>query len=88
MIKKADCCCTSWKDIVKQLWETYQEFIRVVRFNGKDYYPDGNGRIDIPVNIGGAIYLTDMDTYWNLTLVESKTAELIDHGNYWTLEVM
>ena len=88
MIKKTDCCCTSWKDIVKQLWETYQEFIRVVRFNGKDYYTDGNGRIDIPVNIGGAIYLTDMDTYWNLTLVESKTSELIDHGNYWTLEVM
>jgi len=89
MIKKQnDCCCTSWKDIVKQLWEKYQEIIKVIRFNGKDYYPNGDGRVEIPVRIGGAISLTDMETYWTLAVVESETATLTEGEHYWTLEVM
>lgn len=88
MIKRKDCCCTSWKDVVKELWEKYQGVIIKIKFAGKVYTPDGDGEVDIPLKIGGAIAIADNDTYYTLTVVDSKTATLTDKGTYWELEVI
>ena len=88
MIKRKDCCCTSWKDIVKELWEKYQGVVKKITFNGRDYYPDGEGDVNIDLIVKGAISLKDKGTYWTLTLVDSQNATLTDKGTYWELEVI
>ena len=89
MIRKSkDCCCTSWKDIVKELWEKYQGVVKKITFNGQDYYPDGDGDVDIGLVVKGAISLKNNDDYWTLSLVDSQNATLKDMGTFWQLEVI
>ena len=40
-----DCCSSDWKNIVKQLWAKYQNVVKSIRVDQRNYYPDGDGQI-------------------------------------------
>lgn len=46
-IKDNDCCCSDWKNIIKELWANYQNMITSVKAGAVVAYPDGNGQVDL-----------------------------------------
>lgn len=88
--KGAECCdpCgNDWKNIVKQLWEKYQEIVRGIRADGREYWPDGSGMVELP-GILSDIELVDMGSYWNAVIDTSiSSISLSEDTGYWVLEV-
>lgn len=82
-----DCCCNSWKDQVKQLWENYQEVAKAVKVHGTTYYPDGSGTVDLPGMLTDGVTLTQYPTYYKLNVIDSGNATLTNMVTYWNLEV-
>lgn len=91
-IKRPGCgcdpCANDWKLKIRELWERYQTTIRTIMMGGKEYKPDGDGRVVLPlpepVN-GVALY--DLTDYWSLYTANDDIVKLTDKGTYWTMEV-
>ena len=91
-IKRPGCgcdpCANDWKLKIRELWERYQTTIRTIMMGGKEYKPDGDGRVVLPlpepVN-GVALY--DLTDYWSLYTANDDIVTLTDKGTYWTMEV-
>lgn len=45
--KGMNCCCNDWKQQVKELWEKFQTVITGIKMNGHEFYPDGQGVINL-----------------------------------------
>lgn len=82
------CECKDWKLMLRELWERYQSTVRVILMGGREYRPDGDGKVVLPlpepVN-GVALY--DMTTHWSLFTANDDIVRLTDKGSYWTMEV-
>lgn len=87
-IKGNDCCCSDWKSIIKELWVNYQSMVRSIMMGGREYRPDGNGQVILPVteNVSG-VALLDMSSYWTLNAFNDDIVRLTDNNTYWTMEV-
>ena len=86
-IKSDDCCCSDWKSVIKELWAKYQNVITKIKADGKTYYPDGDGQVELP-GILSDLELVDMGEYWNAVIDTSiSSISLTDKTNYWTLAV-
>jgi len=66
-----DCCCSSMADKVKWIMERIGSMVTGVKVNGTDYYPDGNGKVQINLkSVGGQSLLgtgdisTTSDVEW------------------------
>ena len=91
-IKRPGCgcnpCANDWKLMIKHLWERYQTTIRTIMMGGKEYKPDGDGRVVLPLQeIVAGVALTDMSDYWSLTTINDDIVKLTDKVTYWTMEV-
>ena len=88
MLRKKDCCdCGDWKSMLRQLWEKYQNVVSSIRADGRSYYPDGEGQVELP-GILSDVILTDMTSYYNLTIdTEVSVLNLVDKTTYWELKI-
>ena len=82
-----DPCANDWKLKIKELWERYQEIVRSIKADGRTYYPDGQGQVELP-GILSDVILTDMTSYYNLTIdTEVSVLNLVDQTTYWQLTI-
>lgn len=87
-IKGNDCCCSDWKSIIKELWANYQSMVRSIMMGGREYHPDGNGQITLPLpELVNGIALYDMSDYWSLFTANDDIMKLTHNITYWTMEV-
>ena len=83
-----DCCCNDWMNVIKTIWARVQGMVTSIHYAGNDYYPDGDGKIDLPTPIvTGFVSLFIGDDYCVLATAEGANATLTDKTTYWTLEV-
>ena len=82
-----DCCCNDWKSVIKQLWENYQDIVKSVKIAGTQYYPDGDGMVNIPGALSDGVTLTQYPTYYNLKVLDIGNTTLYDLGTYYAIEV-
>lgn len=84
-----DPCANDWKLKIRELWGRYQTTIRTIMLGGKEYKPDGDGRVVLPVpEITGAVVLLDQSDYWSLIAADDDVMRLTNKVTYWTMEVM
>lgn len=73
--------------MLRQLWEKYQNAVRSIKADGRSFYPDGEGQVDLPGMLSD-LELVDMGTYWNAVIdTNISSISLTDKTTYWTLEV-
>lgn len=82
-IKRDDCCCTDWRGQVKELWERWQETVRVIEVDGQRYYPDGAGLVSFETTTE----VIDHDTHYTLicTITGGTQSSLTSLGDCWLL---
>ena len=82
-----DCCYNDWKSIIKELWAKYQTVIRIINYNGSDFYPDGDGRVNLPDQtiISGYVGLIEYPAFWRMIATDESNVELVDNTTYWTM---
>lgn len=84
MIRKNDCCgCGDWKSMLKELWENYQEVVKVIQLNGERYFPDGDGIVTFESNTE----VIDKDDYFTLIcrIINGTISTITNMINYWLL---
>lgn len=82
------CGCKDWKLMLRELWERYQTTVRVILMGGREYRPDGDGRVVLPMPepVNGVV-LYDMTDHWSLFTANDDIVALTNKGTYWTMEV-
>ena len=82
-----DCCSSDWKNIVKQLWANYQNVVKSIKVDQKNYYPDGDGQIAMDGVLTG-MSVVDFIDFYTLTVADNiPTANLKDLTNYFQLTI-
>lgn len=86
-IHRCDPCSSDWKAKIAELWEKYQNVVKVISAEGTLYYPDGDGKVSLP-GILSDVFLYDMASYFTLIIdTDVSTMNLIDKTNYWQLTI-
>ena len=82
-----DCCSSDWKNIVKQLWAKYQNVVKSIRVDQRNYYPDGDGQIRMDGILTG-MSIVGYIGFYSLTVADDiPTANLKDMTNYFQLTI-
>ena len=55
MIRRSECACDNWRDVVKELWQRSQSMITGIKIDADTVRPDGQGIADITSDLNDAI---------------------------------